>query len=293
MTSSTAATSNARPRVPAAATGTAARRRPRHGRPAGAGGFTLIEMLVVIGIIMSLLAVLLPTVGAAWRTGVRTRMAADLQIIATGLEAYKADHQRYPVVKGQGKNPETISSFQSGPLTGSVMLGRAMIGYDNTDGNPGPGFRTRKQITQSGDTFQQGRVYGPYVPADRIKYDATTNELLDRNGKIICYYPGYPQARIAAAYVSTAWNYQDPPPNRPMFNGNDNEGVFPTKGLQVTMGDHNFNGKIDSGEAPAYTGAYLLWSPGPDGEYGPKDPEKPVSPKNRCDDVANYVRNQY
>src|SRR5438046_1418118 len=54
-------------------------------------GFTLIEILVAIGIIVLLAAIAIPAVIHAWRAAQKTRVAADLQSISAGLEAYKLD----------------------------------------------------------------------------------------------------------------------------------------------------------------------------------------------------------
>ncbi len=115
-------------------------------------GFTLVEVLIVIGIIVLLIALLFPAVTAAYRQSVRTRMALDIQTISAALEAYKQDQGDYPRV--------TTAN------TGSVVLCQALIAPGNqaTDGygdpstsngtGPFPGFRTR-----SG-----GKVWGPTCP---------------------------------------------------------------------------------------------------------------------------------
>src|SRR5947207_391259 len=60
------------------------------------GGFTLVELLIVIGIIVLLGALLLGAVMHARMSARATRMAADLQAIAMGLEAYRHDFGDYP-----------------------------------------------------------------------------------------------------------------------------------------------------------------------------------------------------
>src|SRR5688500_17446134 len=79
--------------------------------------FTLIEILVVIGIIVLLAGILVPMVGRAMRQAKQTRTAADLQSIATALEAFKTDHGSYP-----GADPVIA------PNTGAAILGRYLNG---------------------------------------------------------------------------------------------------------------------------------------------------------------------
>src|SRR4051794_24350654 len=59
-------------------------------------GFTLTEMLVVIGVLVLVAGLLLPMLTRAYRQSSRARTAADLQAIAAGLEAYKQDFGDYP-----------------------------------------------------------------------------------------------------------------------------------------------------------------------------------------------------
>ena len=53
-------------------------------------GFTLLELLIVIGIIVLLATILLPMLQRVHTQARRTSMAADLEIISQALEAYKA-----------------------------------------------------------------------------------------------------------------------------------------------------------------------------------------------------------
>src|SRR5688500_2402090 len=66
--------------------------------PAGRrrAGFTLVEMLIVIGIIIVLIGVLLPMVTGIYGKASRQRIAGDLQAVAMALEAYKHEHGDYP-----------------------------------------------------------------------------------------------------------------------------------------------------------------------------------------------------
>jgi type II secretory pathway pseudopilin PulG len=79
--------------------------------------FTLVEILVVIGIIIVLAGILVPLVGRAMRQAKQTRTAADLQSITVAIEAFKTDHGFYP-----GAEPVIA------PNTGAAILGRYLNG---------------------------------------------------------------------------------------------------------------------------------------------------------------------
>jgi len=245
-------------------------------------------VLVIIGIILALLAILLPSAGRAWKVGQRTRMELDLATISQALELYKQDHGDYPRVY--------VARY------GAWVLGQALIGpypaVDATgkgiqDGADGPGFRVRPPV----NGVPQGRVYGPYLDPAKWKL-SPSYEILDRYGlQPILYYPAYKPANInlPKGYVDKG----DYPGTTgtlvlPRFNAEDNAGYLKKETLQVLMGDTNQNGMIDVTEQAAFDGPFLLWSAGPDLTFGPTtDPNKPVSPKNRCDDVANFKRSEY
>jgi len=255
---------------------------------AGRGGFTLVEMLVIIGIILALLAILLPTVGPAWKTGQRTRMELDMATISQALELYKQDHGDYPRVYQKWLGAWTLCQALIGPYPAVDQTGKGI-----QDGADGPGFRTRPPVKVNGQDVPQGRVYGPYL--DPAKWNINPSyEILDRYGlRPILYYPGYKQANInlPGGYVAEG-DYPSMTGTRrmPRFNTLDNAGYLSTKALQNLMGADTTTGAAVN---PAFDGDYLLWSFGPDLSPGPPDATKPVSPKNRCDDVANFKRSEY
>jgi prepilin-type N-terminal cleavage/methylation domain-containing protein len=197
------------------------------GKRAGAGGFTLTEMLVVIGIIVLVLGIATPMITRAWRAGDRARTAGDLAAIATALEAYKQDHGDYPRVKGLPYTGAT--GIAATDWLGARMLCRALIGpgpgvsTNNdyamiadgagtktpptapTENQNGPGFRTRKAPGPDGrmdtpDDVLQGKVYGPYLAVDRFKLGDPNNPtltttkpgtwaILDRYNRPYLYFP--------------------------------------------------------------------------------------------------------
>jgi len=59
-------------------------------------GFTLVEMLVVIGIIVVLVAILFPVFTTARQKAAMTHCVGKMQQIVTALKSYQRDHHRYP-----------------------------------------------------------------------------------------------------------------------------------------------------------------------------------------------------
>ena len=139
-----------------------------------AGGFTLVELLVVVGMIVLLATILIPAVKHAYQQAIRVRMAADLQVISQALEAYRQDFGDYPrlVRPNVGtQDPKTRANSGANLLCWALVApGPAAEDGCGADPNnqtingtadlPGPGFRIRGL---------QGKVYGPYLPVDRFR----------------------------------------------------------------------------------------------------------------------------
>lgn len=59
-------------------------------------GFTLIELMVVVGVILILASIAIPQFAMYRTRGYNAAATADLKNLRTAMEAYFAGHERYP-----------------------------------------------------------------------------------------------------------------------------------------------------------------------------------------------------
>ena len=261
-------------------------------------GFTLVELLVVIGMIVLLVAIAIPVVSRAHRAALRTTMAADLAVISNALEAYKGDFGDYP--------RRTVTDIAGTPITGAAILCWALVAPGPAvpppsanglpgDGADGPGFRTRGT---------SGAVKGPYLPADRFTIgtsslmsplvtpqliaDDRISVLGDRNYHPILYFPAnkgpdpYSTTVPDGSYLGTSpqavFNFADNDPSTgPVYTLYTRPNILNKYVMRYRLGATGKtpgilpDGNLYSPQVPAALGPYLIWSPGPDGYYGTAD----------------------
>ena len=257
-------------------------------------GFTLVEILVVLGIIGLILSIALPITFKARRQAARTRAVRDLEAIRTALEEFKNSYGEYPQTSG-GK-----ITFPATAKDGATILCEALTGqfYDLTAGPP-----ALKPILDP----KSGRPRSPLINIENFNIRTSPPSLVgspplvclrDTSDVPILYFPARvppPDYRQNNLFVSTSanslYNYNDCPFIPPSVT----QRYLPTiQDMEYLLGDGTKgslgppvvppvppNGMIDGRDIPACTGPYLLWSAGANVQFG-------LNPRNKSDDVTNF-----
>jgi prepilin-type N-terminal cleavage/methylation domain-containing protein len=281
-------------------------RTPRKSTP---GGFTLVELLVVAGIIAVLAGLLLPALIRGYRSGNVARLQQQLSAIQSALEAYKTDFNAYPqpaIVSATETFAVNAAGVRGARLLCKALIAPADVGNQNTtaleqnkDGLDGPGFKT---VGRSGRLDATGPVRGPYLNPSRFQYrnaDATGQigpfdpalpdqaVIVDAQDRPILYYPQInAAANIRAATGSPLADARSANP-KPMYASDDNNGSTLLDGnrFRILLGDTDANGRINDAETPRFTGPYIIWMAGPDNIFGPEKLD--TLSISKVDDVTN------
>ena len=86
-------------------------------------GFTLVELLVVVGIVSLLMAILLPALGAAREQARRTVCGSNLRQIHHAVHMYAQDHKRLPAKFHVKKRVLTAKEISEGKLLNTTKYG--------------------------------------------------------------------------------------------------------------------------------------------------------------------------
>jgi type II secretory pathway pseudopilin PulG len=108
--------------------------------------FTLIELIVVTGLILILTGLVLSSVGYARKKGSRARAETEIAAMAAALESYKADNAAYP---REASSTDTLDARLSGNpsvyQTASLYLYKQLSGDSSANRNPtGKSYMTFK-----------------------------------------------------------------------------------------------------------------------------------------------------
>lgn len=121
-------------------------------------GFTVIELMTVVAIIIGLVGIMIPVVNKALRDAKKDAIVSVLNSIKTGMTKYKEDMNDFPPSDYEklGKDVrKNMRDWEGGEILCQMMLGH-LSDADGAplDGKKGLGFK---------ENFTRGNVYGPYV----------------------------------------------------------------------------------------------------------------------------------
>ncbi len=142
-------------------------------------GFSLVELLTVVGIIALLTAILLPSLRSARLRAKSTASAAVIKAMSDGLEMFHNDYDRYPDSSLRVDPIEDLpvnGTANVQPLNGAHWVYRALMGYDTLgvdmkarmlgDGGGGTVEQAEFDPRNPNALFSQRR--GPYI--DDLKF---------------------------------------------------------------------------------------------------------------------------
>jgi prepilin-type N-terminal cleavage/methylation domain-containing protein len=236
-------------------------------------GFTLVEILIVIGIITLILGIALPVTFTARRKASRMKAVRDIAALQTGLEEYKNVHGEYPQIGLGG----TVAG------QGQAVLYCALTGL-NRNGN----IDRDPKSNRPRDAFINLENF-------RVAVIANLGQISDTNQKPYLYFVATipaPDIRSNANGGMFVRDYAQGAAGPSLYN-HSNCAAITLRNMRVLLGDDsngtpanpNGNGNIEPnrGENAASVAPYVLWAAGPDAIYG-LDTQNPP----KTDDVTNF-----
>jgi len=118
-------------------------------------GMTLVELLVVLGIIALLVGILIPALSLVQRTARETKQQAQFSAIDLALTGYKNDFGDYP--------PSELTSDTGGSYCGAQKMTEALFGWDLSGFHPDTAWRA--------DGLDAAGGTGSYDPAQTRDID--------------------------------------------------------------------------------------------------------------------------
>ena len=203
--------------------------------------FTLIELIVVVGLILVLTGLVLSTVGYARKKGARARAETEIAAMSAALEGYKADNAVY--VRDCTTTDALVASSSGDPTiyqSASLYLYKQLSGDTNANLQPPAGAKsyfTFKSIPPSTD----GTSNSGMLSITRSGNTYTVNYIRDPFGNSYGYSTlsaNYLDWQNYDACISGGGSCQPPSCPRPISSGyNPTFDLWSTSGLTANPGN--------------------------------------------------------
>jgi len=219
-------------------------------------GFTLIELITVIGIILVLMGLLFPAIQNIKEATKRAQAKNDVTQIVTGVNAYYTEYGKYPLVTAQlgwdtifgnvGGNPnypnDTLMDVLSNNLNGNnqsavaLLNPRGIVFFSANNvksaSSPKSGIATQNATSPHGNPIRAGEFLDPWGEQYIIGIDGD--------------YSGMAQVYTVLAYtdLKLSNDSQSPTPG-PAVSAPVIAASFGKDGKIGTNGDGKYNGSDD------------------------------------------------
>src|SRR4051812_3786557 len=101
---------------------------PRNSRLRLREGFTLVELLVVIGIIIVLIGILLPVLGHVRKAAWGASSQASIMNLASAIERYRQEFNAYPGLFGNSSfNAQGLAPMQTSAGTTNITMSENLV----------------------------------------------------------------------------------------------------------------------------------------------------------------------
>ncbi len=146
------------------------------------GGFTIVELLTVMGVIAILIGLLVPALSMVKDYAKQVQQSAQFHSIEVGLDLYKAEFGAYPPSNDNAIDPVNVDDDT--PYCGANKLAEALVGQDFLGFHPNSDFRasgTADVIDRNGNPINDLYLYN--IQVDVANFQTGDENARSRGGK--------------------------------------------------------------------------------------------------------------